>query len=87
MSEYDEARRAAHAARYGELTDTYTWNLVADAVLAAAVPLIAAGERERIAELATTQAAGMRASNFAEHEAICAAALEDFAAELRGEQP
>ena len=49
---YDEARRAAYAARYGELTDTYTWNLVADAVLAAVAPLIAAGERERIAQLA-----------------------------------
>ena len=45
---YDEARRAAYEARYGEPVDTYTWDLVADAALAAAAPLIAVGERERI---------------------------------------
>jgi len=39
---------AAYAARYGEPTDTYTWDNVADKVLEAAAPHLAAAERERI---------------------------------------
>ena len=47
-----EALKAAREARYGEPVDTYTWDLVADAVLTVAAPLIAAAEGERIAQLA-----------------------------------
>ena len=53
----DDALWAAHEARYGEPTDTYTWDLVADTVLAVAAPLIAAAERERVAGELRDQAA------------------------------
>ena len=63
------------------------WQSVGDAQVRRLIAGAVTAERENIAELATTEAAKMRASNWAEHEVICAAALEDFAAELRGEQP
>jgi hypothetical protein len=40
---------AARALRYGEPTDTYTWEYVAEAALLAAAPLIRADERKRLA--------------------------------------
>jgi hypothetical protein len=43
---------AARALRYGEPTDTYTWDYVAEAALLAAAPLIRAAERDRIRQLA-----------------------------------
>lgn len=79
----------------GMLFPNEAWmRILAEGVVKAVTPPSAAeaymegvkAERTRITELATTEAATMRASNWAEHEAICAAALEDFAAELR-EQP
>lgn len=38
----------AYAARYGEPTDTYTWNYVADKVIEAAAPVIKANELQRV---------------------------------------
>jgi hypothetical protein len=43
---------AAKALRYGEPTDIYTWDYVAEAALLAAAPLIRAAEQDRIARLA-----------------------------------
>jgi hypothetical protein len=43
-----EARAAAYAARYGEPTDTYTWDRVADKVLEAAAPLLAEAVAQKI---------------------------------------
>ena len=66
----DETRAAAYAARYGEPIDTYTWDLVADAVLDAAAPLLAEAVAAKI--LAHMEAHGPKpeAPGVTRHEAL-----------------
>lgn len=80
-AELEALARADERAKLQPAIDRVT--RLAAAAQAKAVEHAVAAERERIARLATSEAAKMRASSFAEHEGIAAASLEDFADLIR----
>lgn len=76
----DTARGAAYAARYGPPVGTYTWEIVADAVLEAAAPYLAyaagGAAGDRIRELETT--IGVQTGRIGELERLAADILSRF---------
>jgi hypothetical protein len=98
MSGTESGITAADIARFAEIISFEAVNVgagmvsdsaarrAAERIIAAAIPLVAKAECERIRQLALAEAARIGASDFSNADVIASGALDDFAA-LIGETP